>query len=279
MTVKEYVKKYYGFLIITTLLIGSTTTLGIFFGLESKKSWENGISELPPIDKLMLYYTYCRELRINNLYFEVDLILHSSQQFNAFGEVDALFEKNNWNWVTSNSMEEVWFCINLHYPFIDHWNGSNDMHDIFYDINYLPYIYDEDILGLDDTNTEYIQAPIEMLHRRGGDCEDIAILGATIFENNGFNTIIASIRDVNYPGNDTGDGELNHAVFFVEVDSYHEKLWYFDGEDRYWFLIDLFWMEDIDLTPTWVTHYSNRSLSFSDWTDIMDTKEVKTPYE
>jgi len=269
------------FVSISAILLTSSITLGIFYGYERARTWDRRVSGLPPLDKMMLYFEYCRRLSsyINNdekLAFYVDLILHASKQHNAFTEVDTIFEENNWNFVTGNSMDEVWYCVNNYFSYMTRWNGSNEIYEVFSTACYIDYRFDNETLGIIGNDIDYIQSPLETIYRDGGDCEDLAIYGATLFENNGYNTLIAIIHDDAYPYTEEKTNGLHHAFFFVEMDHYADKFWYFEDETRYWFLMDIDWMRyDVGITPSWLYKYPNRTLCFNDWADIMNWKEVK----
>jgi hypothetical protein len=279
--IKDRNKNKIVFFVISALLLTSTVTLGIFYGYERKRTWDRRIDGLPPIDQMMLYYEFCRAItphktQNERLEFYVNLILHASKQYNAFTEVDEIFANNNWEFVTGNSMEEVWYCVNQYFNHMSRWNGTHELHEVFSTACKIDYRFDNDTLGIIGNNIDYIQSPLEIIYRDGGDCEDLAIFGATLFENNGYNTLIANIHDDNYPYSEEETNGLHHSFFFVEMDSYADKFWYFEGDTRYWFLFDIDWMRyDIGSTPSWLNKYPNRTLCFNYWSDIMYWKEVK----
>jgi len=272
-------------IIVITLLVCSTVSMTTLYIIEKNNSWDKIVNNLPLLDRMLFYYEYCREYNFSSkkewFDFSVNLILHATKQDNAFSNIDQYFESKGWEWLYGDSMNDSWICVEEFLSYCYRWSGNNTSNDIFRWLSSnIFYEYDGILVGGDENLTiEYIQSPLEVLFRKKGDCEDLAILGAAMFENNGFNTMIATINDPSYENkiNETLEG-LNHAFFFIEIDHYNDNLWFFEDEDRYWFLIDIEWMRgDIGSTPSWFYHYTNKTRCFNDWFDIMNLREIIVP--
>lgn len=266
--------------VIGICLTGTVTHLTVL-RINPKFAFE----KLPIIDRMTLYYQSCRNKALTStwfyhLQFYIDLIFHNTRQSNAFTEIDKQFESYpSWNWLYGNSMNDSWFSITNHLDDMDKWNGSHSIVDLFSFIYNHVSPYEDDFNYGPHYAKDFVQAPLETLYRGMGDCEDYSILGSAIFENNGYETLIASISDSS--NERFGENGLQHVVFFVKMSGSGSRTWFLEEDNSYWFLIDVPFMRDeyeyysIEFDPIWIDDYPSKTLNFSDWTNIMSFKIVK----
>ncbi len=157
-----------------------------------------------------------------------DMILHDSEQYNAFSEVsnafnDTLVFGNDTMYLAYFIMTYVfWSQVNpIHW--LPNWDGcdltGNELTDINtivdWCIDEINYEYDLDItLWQEDPTWDYPKFPVETAFRTFGDCEDQAILTATYLESCGFETVIAISHDPAHPT----IGEFYHGHLLVHIE-------------------------------------------------------------
>jgi len=214
--------------------------------------------DLTDKEQYMGYTEFCR-----------DIILHDSNQYNAFSEVSNAFSDalrfgsdtmylahyimfwTFWDWLPYWGIDQTWNEL---------WGI-----DVIVDwcIDEIDYEYDSDIIdGQESFNWDYPKFPVETAFRTMGDCEDQAILAAAYLESCGFETVIAINHDPAHPTY----GAFYHGSLLVHIedtdafwDLYSgEYLWSFDN-DPYplftWSWLDTTWDVPFGSTPPWLQDY------------------------
>jgi len=234
------------------------------------------LKSLPLCDKMTFYYHICRMYlypQMGTFEFAKNIILHSSKQANYLGDVDDMLDEYDF-WDFGSSMEDAWQATtNIYSGWLSYWSGLNWEEDIFDWIRFTSgIIYQYDSLYTFNRTYwgDYFKFPLEMLNNRAGDCDDFSILGATMFENNGYDVKFATIHDnTYYPGG------LNHAWLWVNIDydrwtsNYDgNPIWTFNGGLTYeWLIVDLTpnWQGSIWQKPAWLTWYYDNGVDPADW--------------
>ena len=200
-----------------------------------------------------------------------NMVLHDTNQYNAFSEVsnafsDALIFGNDTMFLTWQIMYWVF------YPWLPNWDGygltGNELIDIDtivdWCIDEIDYEYDIDITERqEDFYWDYIKFPVETAFRTMGDCEDQAILCSAYLESCGFETTIGIWHDLEHP---EFTGGLFHGVLFVQIVDVNAfwtlfpttPLWRMSNEpiDEFtWCLIDTTWDVPFGSTPSWFDYY------------------------
>jgi hypothetical protein len=259
----------------------------------TKLSYLQTIKQMPITDKMAFYYQKCRQdyagkTSDSKTTFGANLILHSTNQYNAFSDTEHYFRYYNF-WEKGSSMADNWAGLQrITYIFDDYLNFTGeDIHKWIDDeINYRS----DGLLKLEPSSSEdFFQSPIETITRKKGDCEDYAILSGAIFEKNNYETMFAIIHDLNTTktlGNcsfSENYANFVHAFIFVKVntEAYSEdRLWYFEKDGvKEWLAVDILWSEEFGEKVDWLESYNNQnygnSLCFSEWEEILTVKEVK----
>jgi len=268
-------------LFIIPAIWGSVFT-GLYYK-SMKNSFEN-IFNKSIVEKMLYYYALCREYEYcmcNELNFYNKLILHSTRTANLFHTVESMIEKQGeWTWLYGDSMNESWNVIKDYFD-VPGWGIKDYPQDMLF-----TWIDDnisqvEDMYIFNFTCGDFIQSPIETLYRKKGDCEDFTILGASLFESCGYETMTATINDknVNVTSEPKFYENFNHAFFFVKQnytgDHSIPNYWSFKDNNETWLLVDIIWCHSFGGTAEWLTGYTDRtSRNFEDWNDIMNIKEV-----
>ena len=205
------------------------------------------------------FATFCR-----------DIVLHDSDQYNAFSEVsDAFSDALKYG---SNTMYLSWYIMYYTFdPWLPYWNtimvpelwGIDTVVD--WCIDEIDYEYDSDITtGQEYFNWDYIKFPVETAFRTMGDCEDQAILTATYLESCGFETAIGIFHDPAHPTL----GAFYHGVPLVHIEDTSAfwseypscGLWRLGSGDPYypdytWCFLDTTWDVPFGSTPSWLQDY------------------------
>ncbi len=209
-----------------------------------------------------------------------DMILHDSNQYNAFSEVsnafsDALRYGSNTMYLAHYIMYwTFWVSGWLPYWGID--LTSNELYyiDAIVDwcIDEIDYEYDSDITtGQEYSDWDYIKFPVETAFRTMGDCEDQAILASAYLESCGFETAISVFHDPEHPTY----GEFYHGVLLVHIEDTDAfwsnypscSLWRLGYGDPYypeytWCYLDPTWNVPFGSKPSWLQDYGG-SISYS----------------
>lgn len=149
-----------------------------------------------------------------------DMVLHDSEQYNAFSEVsnafsDALMFGND----TMSLAHYIMYYT--FYPWLPYWGtvlypelwGIDTIVD--WCIDEIDYEYDSDItLIQEDPTWDYPKTPVETAFRTMGDCEDQAILASAYLESCGFETAISIFHDPEHPTY----GAFYHGVPLVHIE-------------------------------------------------------------
>jgi len=251
------------------------------------------VKAMPLLDKMSFYYSMCRYL-----YFDhstnptmaqsgVDLILHSSAQYNAFSELDTLLTDFDF-WEYGDSMSDAGtaimniFCVSqdgFSPAWLDCWYGSNSESDIFQWVkDHIDYTLDTVCNYGRPYYFDLFLSALETLKYKRGDCEDFSILLAAMMENNGFDTYFGMVNDPDH-GEWQPDG-LHHAFTFVKINPANyptSMLWSFDGSPYEWLIVDVTpgWTANIGDTPGWLQWYIDTA--FSDWGSIFTFEHVDVP--
>ena len=249
------------------------------------------LKSLPLCDKMTFYYHICRMYlypQMGTFEFAKNIILHSSKQANYLSDVDDMLDEYDF-WDYGSSMEDAWQATtNIYSGWLSYWSGLNWEEDIFDWIRFtsgIIYQYDSQYTFNRTYWGDYFKFPLEMLNNRAGDCDDFSILGATMFENNGYDVKFATIHDSTYY-----PGELHHAFLWVNVgeariDSNRPFLnpnvkWRFDVRDDYdWLIVDLTpgWQDTIWKKPGWLKWYYDNGYLSSDWLPFVDFIDCDPP--
>ena len=250
------------------------------------------IKAMPLLDKMTFYFSLCRYVCFDHSANQLmantgaDMILHASQQYNAFSEVDDILDEYDF-FEFGGSMQDAWttienvFCVSqdgFSPAWLDCWDGTNDEADIFTWVkDHIDYTLDSVALYNRAAPFDLFLSPLEMLKYKRGDCDDFSILTATMMENNGYDTKFTIVND-----NDHGDWQpdgLHHAFIFVKInpaDYGGSYLWDF-GEGYDWLIVDATpgWAANIGDTPSWLQWYIDNS--FTDWMSVFTIAEVAAP--
>lgn len=246
------------------------------------------IKSLPMLDKMTFYYHWCRErygFWISSLELGKRMILHGSWQYNGFTAVDDILDDYNF-WDYGDSMADSWNAVtNCLGSWLQYWSGFYWEEDIFdWITNNLEYRPDSETTYNRVYWYDLYLSPLEMLKYRCGDCDDFAILGGAMFENNFYEVKYATIHDDTYY-----PGELHHAFLWVEVgeariDSNKPFLnpnpkWSIGGGDYDWLIVDLTpdWQETIWKRPTWLKWYYDNGIPSSQWLVFENSINVNPP--
>ena len=241
------------------------------------------VKTLPLIDKMTFYYHLARMVCFDHTSDQTtadsgaDMILHGSNQYNAFGIIDTMLADYDF-FEYGDSMDDAWVTIGNTFAvsqddfspaWLDCWSGSNDETTLFNWVkNNIDYTLDS-VYGYGRSYTfDIFLSAMEMLKMKRGDCDDFSILLATMMENNGFETIFGIIHDNAHP--DWQPGGLHHAFIWVQIDPLDyptANLWSFGG-DYDWLIVDVTpgWTGNIGENPSWLQHYYDTA--FSDWGSI-----------
>jgi len=251
------------------------------------------VKAMPLLDKMSFYYSMCRYLYFDHstnplmVQSGVDLILHSSAQYNVFSELDTLLDDFDF-WEFGDSISDAGtaimniFCVSQDGSspeWLDCWYGSNSESDIFQWVkNHIDYTLDAVCNYGRPYSFDLFLSALETLKYKRGDCDDFSILLATMMENNGFDTYFAMVRDPDH-GEFQPDG-LHHAFTFVKINpaSYPTSvLWALDGGPYEWLIVDVTpsWTANIGDTPAWLQWYIDTA--FSDWGSIFTYEHVDVP--
>ncbi len=246
------------------------------------------IKSLPMLDKMTFYYHWCREeygYGLSSLELAKRMILHGSWQYNGFTTIDDILDDYNF-WEYDDSMTDSWIAItNCLGSWLDCWSGYNWEEDIFdWITTNLDYRYDDETAYNRFYWYDLFLSPLEMLKYRCGDCDDFAILGGAMFENNFYDVYFATIHDDTYY-----PGELHHAFLWVEIgeERIDDKLpwinpnvkWSIGGGGYDWLIVDLipYWQDTIWKKPYWLKWYYDNGYSSSDWMPFVDKIECDPP--
>ncbi|MBN1329831.1 MAG: hypothetical protein JXA54_10190 [Candidatus Heimdallarchaeota archaeon] len=279
-------KKILNVLGIISLFIVPSIWGSIYTGLYYRSvnnSFENILTK-SIVEKMLYYYTLCREYEYNpcnELDYYIKLILHSSRTVNLFHTVESMIEKQgSWNWFYGDSMNESWNVIENYFA-IPGWGTEDYPPETLFtwiDDNISPV---KDMSIFNFTCGDFIQSPIETLYRKKGDCEDFSILGASLFESCGYETMVATIYDTNVNLTVISEfyEEFPHAFFFVKQnytgDHSIYNYWSFKDKNEPWLLVDILWCHSFGDMALWMTNYTDRSSRyFEDWYDLIEIKEV-----
>ncbi len=200
-----------------------------------------------------------------------DVVLHDSNQYNAFSTVsdalsDALVYGSDTMWLSWQVMYwSFWDWL----PF---WGvdltgielaGIDTVHQ--WCVDTIDYEYDSDITRYQEPAFgDYIKFPVETAFRTMGDCEDQAILDAAYLESCGFETAIAIFHDPDHPTL----GSFYHGTLLVHIEDtsafYSQypttSLWTFGSIDPYygnftWCWLDPTWDIPFGSNPAWLQDY------------------------
>jgi len=245
-------------------------------GIENKKM-------LPILDKMVWYYNSVRltlgTKKSTNNRFAANLILHGSSQYNAFEEVEKILGPYNF-WTFGDSLsdtkEAYSYCL-------EDWqiNENSSLGEIFEFVsNNIEYRFDSEIFE-EDNSTDIYLSPLETLFYREGDCEDSAILAASLLESHGYNVKFVSMRD-----NDYYPGGLFHAFLFVEIGQEiweanipDNPAWSFNrGRSYDWIILDptSSWQSNPWYKPSWLSWYHSNSISNFHWLKNCDWIDCDT---
>lgn len=202
-----------------------------------------------------------------------DIVLHDSNQYNAFSNVsnafsDALIFENDTMYLADYIMSYTFdWCDTIDYWGLDELAGLDDL-TIMYNvipqcIDEIDYEYDSDItIGQTYFDWDYIKFPVETAFRTKGDCEDQVILCAAYLESCGLETAIVIIHDPNHPIR----GEFYHGSLLVHIEDTDAFWSLYPGtylwtipNDPYigntWYWIDTTWDVPFGSTPEWLQEY------------------------
>ncbi|MHA1875166.1 MAG: transglutaminase-like domain-containing protein [Promethearchaeota archaeon] len=220
------------------------------------------INELPMAQKMAFYYQFVRNAEPKwqtyneMLIFAEKIILHSTQEYNPFSNVDVIL--NEFNFFEKDSMTDNNETIsNVFANFYPYWNTAANLQMIQdWITDNLDYIYDSNTTWNRNYDNDFFQSPLETFMYRGGDCDDYAIISCAMFEKQGWETAIAGISDPNHGLY----GSFSHAFLFVNVgeSAYPSTVhWHLGGgpEGYPWIPVDTLWCETIGETPAWLQWY------------------------
>ena len=213
-----------------------------------------------------------------------DLILHGSNQYDAFSEVSNAFDMleygSNTMALANAAMNIMEQSLGVNFPYYwgvnfkpENWGLDEQVQDC---IDNVDYEYDSNITAQQDFSTwDYPKHAVETAFRQYGDCEDQAILLASMIERNGW---FETIDDTNYyydfdvafafhhyPAHPTL-GPFYHATLLVHIedtDDFNSRypsgtLWSLPSdpyEGYTWCWLDPTWDVPFGSIPSWLQSY------------------------
>ena len=242
------------------------------------------VKSLPLVEKMTFYYHLARMICFDHSTYETmavtgaEMILHSSNQYNAFSIVDTMLADYDF-FEYGDSMDDAWKVVENTFAvsqdggptWLDCWSGTNDEATLFNWVkNNIDYTYDSIYSYGRTYEFDIFLSAMEMLKMKRGDCDDFSILLATMLENNGFDTAFVTVHDMDHP--DWQPGGLHHAFIFAKIDPLDylgANLWSFGG-DYEWLIVDVTpgWTSNIGQNPSWLQYYFDES--FTDWGSIFN---------
>ena len=213
-----------------------------------------------------------------------DMVLHDSEQYNAFSVVsnafsDALTYGSNTMYLADYIMKYTFdYCDTINFWELDELSGLDELtiiHNVVQDcINNIDYEYDSNItIGQEDPTWDYPKFPVETAFRTLGDCEDQAILCAAYLESCGIETAINIFHDPAHPTL----GAFYHGTLMVHIEDTEAfysmfpdgSLWAFAEIDPY-YPPDFTWCF---LDPTWDVPFGSIPLWLQDYMDLGEITE------